>query len=420
MVIPAAAHATKEIPVKIERSELRNALLLAMVTPSAPVGPNLASYDGPFGLPVVLMGLPGIGKTSMLCQLADQLGLCSYVFKTESLQVHDLDGIVVPHEQGVRRVTDNYQVEEIRSFGEGVLIVDEINTGSAKLDAAIRRLVLDREFARAKLPPRVRVMATCNPPDVSMHGRALTPPLANSLAHFEIDPTPPQDWIDFCTAPSQASATVPGGDAYGRLLSQNWGAAYDRALQEYTYVTKTIDAGVLHNMPDDVEKRSGAWPSDRTNTMALNALAACYATDNLAMRLPLMAACIGEAASVQFLEAISSLVLPSLDDVLAGKWAFDSTRPDIVYTVITGVCSRVGRFGPPTAQTIDQAHKLWQLAAALTKDSASVQDLALPLAKALMQKEYGSVLETKTKNPKTAAISQLAADVLMRFPKVVF
>lgn len=406
--------------------DLIQALRTSMFCPSEPVGVNLIPYKGRLGLPVLMLGPPGIGKTTIWRDVAASLDLPCYVFPTESLQVSDLAGVIAGDGAGgVHRVSDNEAVQYIFGEGQGLLVFDEINTGS-RLDGAIRRVLLDGKFAGASMPPRVRVVACANPPEISMSGRPLTPPLANSLVHLTAREHTAEEWVRYHMDPATARAPASGQQLWTRLLDA-WSTSYETALGWYSLFFKAHPSW-MHKLPEDPDKQAGAWPSERTHTMGLNVLAACHALGDKASLPTLLEGCIGQEAAGLFLTTMRENDLPSVEDVLSGKWVPDPKRTDIMYSVTQSLVARLShqlqvdnpRRGPPVSQQLQLARQAWEYVHKVNQGNSTLQDLVLPVAKTLLQGGYASALRMTAKGPDVDAIERISKEALLAYPTLVY
>lgn len=387
---------------------------------------NLAAHRGRFGLPILLQGLPGIGKTTIWRDMAASLDLPFYAFPTESLQVSDLAGVIAGDGAGgVHRASDNAEVKEIIEGGQGLLVFDEINTGS-RLDGAIRRVLLDGKFAGKQLPPLVRVVACANPPEVSMSGRSLTPPLANALVHLSASGHTKDEWLEYHTDPLTARAPVAMSDLFAQLL-ERWPTSYEKALGWYNLFLRS-HPDWLNKLPEDPDKQAGAWPSERTHTMGLNVLAACHALGDQGSIPALLEGCIGVEASGLLLTTIRENDLPSVDDVLSGKWVPNPKRTDIMYSVTQSLVARLDyqlqvndpKRGAPIADQLGLARQAWEYVCRINKSGDTLQDLVLPVAKVLLKGGYSSALRMTARGPDVEAIETLSKEALLVYPSVAY
>jgi hypothetical protein len=380
--------------MSVTTTQLEEILKISLMTPARTVGYKIEEYTQRYGLTLLLSGPPGIGKTETLQALAAQLQMLCYTFKTESLQPSDLEGVLVGVGDGrVRRATDNEVVLAMLEVGEGIIIIDEINTRSEKLDGAIRRLFLDGVFAGRKLPGGVRVFCTTNPPDVSMSGSLLSPPLANAMAHLELEPHSKEEWLGHVSNPTKTFVGKADLSEMQERLRKGWAASYEIALSRFSlYLNK--NATQLHLLPEQPEHRAGAWPSERSNTLALNAMTTCLALGaSQDVEEALVAACIGTTSAQLLYKSIKDTLLPTTEDVLNNRWAPDPNRADIVYVVEQNVRSYAERHLPKqvTPAGVDLAYKVWRFAKQV-HDQPALQDRCASIFRLLTAAGYGPML----------------------------
>jgi MoxR-like ATPase len=76
-----------------------------------------------------------------------------------------------------------------------MLFFDEISTAPPAVQAALLRVVLEREVGDLSLPPSVSIVAAANPPERTVGGWDLTAPLANRFCHLQWEHRR-DDWVD--------------------------------------------------------------------------------------------------------------------------------------------------------------------------------------------------------------------------------
>ncbi|MER5630417.1 sigma 54-interacting transcriptional regulator [Streptomyces nitrosporeus] len=267
--------------------------------------------------PVLLWGEPGIGKSAGLGQLAAGLGL---ELETVIASVHepsDFAGLPVvgedPAATGVPMAPPDWAVRLARA-GQGLLFFDELSSAPPAVQAALLRVVLERQVGSLRLPSSVRIVAAANPPSSAADGWHLSPPLANRFVHLRWTHDPRTvargmagTWPE-PSVPVVDPGRVPGAAARAR-----------GAISGFL----TARPGLVHHLPADAENRGRAWPSPRTWDMALRLLATGYATK--AGREAVAAAltgAVGDGAGLELLSYLEHLDLPDPDRVLADPDAF--------------------------------------------------------------------------------------------------
>ncbi|HET9960115.1 MAG TPA: AAA family ATPase [Polyangiaceae bacterium] len=288
-------------------------------------------------LPVLLWGEPGIGKSAILSQLAEQYGL---PLETVIASVHepsDFAGLPIVGEnpeQGVPMAPPDWAVR-LAARGTGLLFFDELSTAPPAVQAALLRVVLERRVGSLNLPDRVRIVAAANPPASAADGWHLSPPLANRFVHLQWAHDPPT--VARGLAGTWPYVAIPVVDP-SRSVS-----AIARARGSVSAFL-TARPGLAHSMPREGEARGRAWPSPRTWEMALRLLAVSFACPNASIeaRSELMVGTLGDGAGLEFVSFLESLDLPDPDHVLARPEEFTlPQRGDRQLAFLTAVVSAV-------------------------------------------------------------------------------
>jgi hypothetical protein len=288
-------------------------------------------------LPVLLWGEPGIGKSAGMEQLALGLGV---PLETVIASVHepsDFAGLPVvgadPASTGVTMAPPDWAVR-LAATGGGLVFFDELSSAPPAVQAALLRVVLERQVGSLKLPAEVRVVAAANPPASAADGWHLSPPLANRFVH--LDWTHDPRVVARGMAGTWPALTVPVVEP-GRVAS-----AVARARGAVSGFL-TARPGLVHHLPADAEARGRAWPSPRTWEMALRLLAVGYACGAGREALAtVLAGAVGDGAGIELLSYLEELDLPDPDRVLANPKAFAlPKRGDRQLAFLTAVVSAV-------------------------------------------------------------------------------
>jgi len=141
--------------------------------------------------PVFLWGAPGVGKSQLVAQAADELGLPVTDIRAVLLDPVDLRGI--PH-IGQNGATSWAPPEFLPRDGAGVLFLDELNAAPPLVQAACYQLILDRRLGEYELPPGWTVAAAGNRESDRAVTHRMPSALANRLAHIDCEPDI-ADWL---------------------------------------------------------------------------------------------------------------------------------------------------------------------------------------------------------------------------------
>ncbi len=145
--------------------------------------------------PVFIWGPPGIGKSALVEQFADDVGLDCVSLLGSQLAPEDLIG--------VPRIEDNRSVfcppRMIARDTPYLLFVDELNACSFEVQKAFYSLINDRRLGEYRLPEGSVVVGAGN----RAQDQAIVKPMSsapmNRMLHVELKPTV-RDWLDWAYA----------------------------------------------------------------------------------------------------------------------------------------------------------------------------------------------------------------------------
>lgn len=151
--------------------------------------------------PVFLFGAPGIGKTAIMRQIADELGvgLVSYSMTHHTRQsALGLPFIVKKNYGGVEYDVSEYTMSEIIASvydqieetgrTEGILFLDEINCVSETLTPAMLQFLQFKEFGRHRVPEGWIVVTAGNPPEYNRSVREFDIVTWDRLKRIDVEP----------------------------------------------------------------------------------------------------------------------------------------------------------------------------------------------------------------------------------------
>jgi len=139
-------------------------------------------------LPVFIWGAPGIGKSSIVKEIAQKNELEFIDLRLSLLDPTDLKGIPFFDEQsreGVWAKPSFLPSEEDER--QGILFLDEINTAPPAVQASAYQLILDRRVGEYRLPEGWSIIAAGNRENDRGVVYKMPPPLANRFVHFEME-----------------------------------------------------------------------------------------------------------------------------------------------------------------------------------------------------------------------------------------
>lgn len=249
---------------------------------------------------VFIWGPPGIGKSSVVRQVAAERGLAVRDIRLAACDPTDLRGIPFydPGERTARWAPPEFLPRD----GQGLVFLDELNAAPPAVQAAAYQLVLDRRLGEYELPPGWTVLAAGNrQSDLGVVYR-MPSPLANRFCHLELDP-------DF----------------------EAWkGWAYRAGLAPEV-------VGFLGHRPEllfrlDRETAAGAFPSPRSWEFAARLVASPLPP---AQRLPAVAGCVGQGPAIELLAYIEVADrLPDAEAILSGGAVQVPRELSVLYALV--------------------------------------------------------------------------------------
>lgn len=279
-------------------------------------------------VPVLLWSDPGTGKSSIVRALAAADGVPVETVIGSQREPVDIAGWPVVTDGAVQTLALPDWAATLLSAKGGYLLMDELTTCSASVQAAMLTVALERVVGRTKLPDDVRIIAAANPPDRSAGGVDLTPPMANRFLHIDFKPTV-EEWL---TGMRSAFATLPASRAV---------AADDlRKADEVGAICAFVESRpkLLHQYPDTDEAAGRAWPSRRSWDAVARVLSHVRRDDTAAITATVYGL-VGEGAGSEYVTWRASMDLPAVADVIADPSivAWGKLRPDQAWAVLSGV-----------------------------------------------------------------------------------
>ncbi|MBA3469885.1 MAG: MoxR family ATPase [Herpetosiphonaceae bacterium] len=135
-------------------------------------------------LSTMIWGPPGIGKSSIVAQTAQEYAIGFIDVRLSQLAPTDLRGLPVP-ENGISRW---FPPEFLPQEGRGILFLDELNMAPPAMQGVAQQLILDRRVGSYQVPDGWFVWAAGNRKEDRASVFDMPAPLANRFVHLDAAP----------------------------------------------------------------------------------------------------------------------------------------------------------------------------------------------------------------------------------------
>jgi len=285
--------------------------------------------DKPIDFPAIfLWGGPGIGKSSVCRQAAQEKGVNFIDIRALLLDPTDLRGVPVPvvivdgkkipinvlNLGDFLKMTDLAGITEWFTSGalptdpewRGIIIFDELLLAPPLVTNSILQLVLDRKLGDYPLPDGACIIAASNRETEAIGVYRLSPPLANRFVHidFEVDL---EEWI-------------------------RWAVANNIAPEIIAFLAK-YRPELLYKFDRDRK----AFPTPRSYEFCSRIMKNTTSED---LRYELIKGCVGEGVAIELRAYMDTWAkLPDLDKIMKGENIIPDAI-DIMYATVMGLISR--------------------------------------------------------------------------------
>jgi len=298
------------------------------------------------GMPTILWGLSGIGKSAIIKQAAAKLGLHVEVVYPGTHAPEDFSSLPVVLQDKLMSACMLTQVTILNELGGGLLFLDEVSCAAPAVQGAMLSMVLDRRVGAVKFHPNIRILMAANPPEYSAGGWGLEAPFANRSAHFYVTKPPVDKLIDWIL--TEGSQAVKPLDQPTNQLNQMWPEVWPEV--KGLWVGFVRDHGSIRNQqPKPDHAQAGyCWPSDRSWEFAFRCIATvrCLKLEPILEQM-FVEACVGEGAATEFMAWAVKADLPNPRSVLSNGWKIPR-QLDRVHAVFASITSLV--IGLPEGQ----------------------------------------------------------------------
>ena len=257
-------------------------------------------------VPTFLWGAPGIGKSSIVKQIAQEQGIGFIDLRLALMDPTDLKGI--PFYDKESHTALWAPPAFLPSEGEGILFLDELNSAAPAVQSSAYQLILDRRVGEYELPDGWAIVAAGNREGDRGVTYRMPAPLANRFVHFELEVNV-DDWREW--------AYSSGLDA--RII------AYISYKNEHLF---TFDA--KKDVKSFATPRSWEYVSSILKTNVQQKLL-----------LDTISGAVGREVAVSFVGFMKVMQrLPDIDAILQGAAFSYSDEVDVLYALASGIVSK--------------------------------------------------------------------------------
>jgi hypothetical protein len=258
-------------------------------------------------VPVFLWGAPGIGKSSIVKQIAKEQNIGFIDLRLALMDPTDLKGIPFYDKESHSALWAPPAF--LPREGEGILFLDELNSAAPSVQASAYQLILDRAVGEYKLPDGWAIVAAGNREGDRGVTYRMPAPLANRFVHFEMEVSV-DDWRDW---------------AYKKELD-------NRII---SYITSKNE----HLFTFDAKSEVKSFATPRSWEYVNNIL---QSEVNASTMLEVLSGAIGKEVAVSFLGFIKVMDrLPNIEAILMGESKEYSDEVDVLYVLSSSLVSGV-------------------------------------------------------------------------------
>jgi hypothetical protein len=267
-------------------------------------------------IPTFLWGAPGIGKSSIIKQIACENGIECIDLRLSLMDPTDLKGI--PFYERDSHSALWAPPSFLPREGRGILFLDELNSAAPAVQASAYQLILDRKVGEYTLPDGWAIVAAGNREGDRGVVYRLPSPLANRFVHIEMEVNA-TDWRDW---------------------------ALGRGIDERVVAYIGFKNSALFGFDPLKNERSFATPRswEAVHTILNSSL-------SKTLWLEAISGAVGEAAAVDFLGFCQVMdKLPDVDAILRGEEAEVSEDLSTLYALASALVTRI--LGTPSDDAV--------------------------------------------------------------------
>ena len=258
--------------------------------------------------PAFIWGPPGVGKSDVVAQVAQDSKLELRDVRLSLLDPTDLKGFPVP--DLTKKLMRWLPADFLPTKGNGLLFLDEMNQASQAVQGAAYQLILNRKIGDYTLPPGWSVLAAGNRTSDRSIAHAMPAALANRFVHLDFDINV-DEW-------------------------NVWAMNHDIHTDIRAFIK--FRPNLLHSFDPATNPR--AFPSPRSWSFVNDIYKSQLSQDE---EFELVKGTIGEGASAEFSGFVRVIKdLPTVDQILLDpeKTKVPTTQPASLYALATALDNR--------------------------------------------------------------------------------
>jgi len=257
-------------------------------------------------VPTFLWGAPGIGKSSIVKQIADEKGLDFIDLRLALMDPTDLKGI--PFYDKETHTALWAPPAFLPREGEGILFLDELNSAAPAVQSSAYQLILDRRIGEYELPDGWAIVAAGNREGDRGMTYRMPAPLANRFVHFELEVNV-DDWREWAYRSSLDARII----AYVSYKNEHL-FTFDAKSEAKSFATPRSWEYVGNILKAGIEKK---------------------------LLLETISGAIGRDIAVSFLSFIKVMErLPDIDGIINAAETQQSEEIDVLYALSSGLVSK--------------------------------------------------------------------------------
>ena len=299
--------------------------------------------DGTVGVPVLVWGPVGVGKTARIASIARRLGKdLTCITGNDS----DPTDFKMPMADMARGVSTSLPPEfwwRLSKVKNGMLFLDELSCSPPAVQAVMLKGIHERTFGglQSKETP---IVAAANPADIAAGGWEPSQPVLNRFLHLNAGDGDGREHAAYMRKVAMTAVGAASEEASDDLLDIPVLdlAAWREEFAELCDIAASFEEANPTVFKSDNRKNLGdepAFPTYRSMEFGLRAAAAGLACGSTENAQDLLAAAVGGGLASSFFTYRRNLDLPKPDAVLDGKvaWQPDPARVDRTRIVLNGV-----------------------------------------------------------------------------------